>query len=142
MVSTKTEFPVDRPRTCTCTLLRTTRTLAITFIFGTSLDRNALDHGVCASSHVTAPISQDAGKLAMAARVTRKTQEYVACARSWFWGSSAGALERIGVRSIVVSLDHSSCMIERTTKGYDFFFPQFHPFKPNFKPKTYNTLKY
>jgi hypothetical protein len=105
---------------------------------------SALDHKVCTRSHVTAPISHGAGKLAMVARATWKIREYVACARSWFLGLSAGALEHIGVRSIVVALDRSSCAIaiERAARDYDSFFAQFHPFKLPFKPRTYNTLKY
>jgi hypothetical protein len=76
----------------------------VCLIAGFALDRSALsalDCAVCARSHVTAPISHGAGKLAMAARATQKTREYVACAGSWLLGSSAGALERIGVCSIV-----------------------------------------
>ena len=72
------------------------------------------------------------GKRAMVARATRKTREYMAYARLWFLGSSAGALELIGVRSIIVALDYCACTIERTTRDYDSFFAQFHPFKPHF----------
>jgi hypothetical protein len=57
-----------------------------------------LDREVCTQSHVTAPKSHGAGKLAMATRATRKTREYVVCARSQFLGSSACMLECIGVR--------------------------------------------
>jgi hypothetical protein len=102
-----------------------------------ALDRSALialDRKVCARSHVTAPISHGVGKLAMAARAMRRTQEYVACARSWFLRSSVGALERIGIRLIVVALNCSSCVIECTSRDYDFFFAQSHPFKPLFRP--------
>jgi hypothetical protein len=94
-------------------------------IVGYALDHNALsalDHEVCAQLHVTTPISHGASKLAMVARATRKTREYVAYARSWFLGSSTSALECIGVRSIVVALNHSSCEIERIAKDYDSFF--------------------
>jgi hypothetical protein len=49
----------------------------------------------------------------MVARAMRKTRVYVACTRSWILGSSAGALERIVVRSIVGALDRSSFAIER-----------------------------
>jgi hypothetical protein len=114
-------------------------------IAGSALDRNALcalDLEVCARSHVTTPISHNAGKLTMAARATWKTREYVACAQSWFLGSSAGALERIDVCSIIVALDRKSCAIERTARDYDSFFAQFHPFKSHFKPRTYDKIKY
>jgi hypothetical protein len=62
-------------------------------------------------------------------------------ARSLFLGSSVGTLEHIDVRSIVVAFDCKSCAIKRTARDYDFFFSQFHPFKPHFKPRTYNTIK-
>jgi hypothetical protein len=83
------------------------------------LDRSALsalDREVFTRLHVTAPISHGAGKIAMATRVTWKTWEYVACARSWFLDSSTGALKHIGVCSIVVALDHISCAIECTAR--------------------------
>jgi hypothetical protein len=88
-------------------------------IVGYALDSialSALNDKVCAQSHVIAPISHSTGKLVMAARATRKTWEYVACARLWFLGSSTEALERIGVRSIVVALDCSSCVIKCTAR--------------------------
>jgi hypothetical protein len=94
-------------------------------IVGYALDHSAfsaLDREVYAQLHVTTPISHGAGKLAMVARAMRKTREYVAYARSWFLGSSVGALECIGVCSIVVALNHSSCEIERIAKDYDSFF--------------------
>jgi hypothetical protein len=86
-----------------------------------SIVGSALYREVCARLHITSPISHSTGKLAMVARATRKTLEYVACARSWFLGSSVGTLERIDVRSIVVALDRSSCAIEHTAKDYDSF---------------------
>jgi hypothetical protein len=67
--------------------------------------RITLDCEVCTRSHVTAPISHGIGKLAMAARVTWRTREYVACTRSWFLGLSASALKCICVCSIVVAIE-------------------------------------
>jgi hypothetical protein len=90
-------------------------------ITGSALIRSALDREVCPRLHVTTPISHISGKLEMVARVIRKTWEYVACARSWFLGSSAGALERIGVLSIV-ALERSFYEIERIARDYDSFF--------------------
>jgi predicted alpha/beta-fold hydrolase len=75
---------------------------------------NALDREVCARSHVTAPISHSAGKLAVVTRATQKTREYVASARLWFLGSSVGALKCIGVRSIA-NLVRSSALLGTMT---------------------------